>query len=240
MMKSTFGATVSEAVVQTRRFHRFADSAAMQADVVGRVARLALECIRARGAFRIVLAGGNTPQAVYRELKNIKTDWSAWHIYFGDERCLPLGDAGRNDTMALATWLAKVPVPPEQIHLIPAELGAEAGARRYQAALAGVDSFDLVLLGLGEDGHTASLFPGHSHTSSASVLAVHDAPKAPPERISLSNTTLSQGDQVWFLVSGEGKREALTQWLHGTDLPASTIRPRDGVDIFTDVQERNA
>ena len=226
---------MSEAVVQARRLHAYHDVDAMRADVVDRITSLANRCISTRGAFRIVLAGGSTPQAIYQELKDIKTEWSAWHIYFGDERCLPVGDAGRNDTMALAAWLADVPIPPQQIHSIPAELGAEAGAQQYQTTLAHLDSFDLVLLGLGEDGHTASLFPHHTHDPAASVLAVRDAPKAPSERISLGSTTLSQGDHVWFLVNGAGKRKALNQWLRGDNLPASAIRPRAGVDIFTDI-----
>jgi 6-phosphogluconolactonase len=235
MMKNTFGATMSETAVQVRRLHVFADAGAMLADVVSRVTRLASECIDARGVFRIVLAGGNTPLVIYRELKRIRTDWSAWRIYFGDERCLPAGDPGRNDTMALTAWLAEVPVPKEQIYSIPAELGAEPGAQAYRAVVAGVDSFDLVLLGLGEDGHTASLFPHQRHDPAALVVAVHDAPKPPPERISLGAASLSHSHHVWFLVSGESKREAFNRWQRGDGLPASTICPPGGVDIFTDI-----
>lgn len=220
---------------QTRRLHVYPHVEAMQSDVVSRATSLANECINKRGAFHIVLAGGSTPQAIYRELKEIRTDWSAWYIYFGDERCLPVGDPERNDAMALTAWLAEAPIPPEQILAIPAELGAETGARIYEAVMAKVDGFDLVLLGLGEDGHTASLFPDQLHDQTASVVAVHDAPKAPPERISLSAGTLSKGNHVWFLVSGENKCETLSRWQRGAMIPASTIRPASGVDIFTDI-----
>ena len=220
---------------QTRRLHVYPHVEAMQSDVVSRATSLANECINKRGAFHIVLAGGSTPQAIYRELKEIRTDWNAWHIYFGDERCLPVGDPERNDSMALTAWLAEVPIPLDQILAIPAELGAESGARIYEAVVAKVDCFDLVLLGLGEDGHTASLFPDQLHDQAVSVVAVHDAPKAPSERISLSAGTLSKGNHVWFLVSGENKRETLSRWQRGAMIPASTIRPESGVDIFTDI-----
>ena len=207
----------------------------MHSDVVTGITQLASQCIRQQGLFRIVLTGGNTPRPIYRELRTIDTDWAAWQIYFGDERCLPRGDPDRNDTMARDTWLTHVPIPAEQIHAIPAELGAESGARVYGALLTGVERFDLVLLGLGEDGHIASLFPGHPQDDHAMVVAVHDAPKPPPDRISLSASTLSRADQVWFLVIGEGKREALKNWYRQQTIPACTIRPAQGVDIFTDI-----
>jgi 6-phosphogluconolactonase len=235
MTKSTSGVTVSEPGGQIRRLHLYPDRDRLWADVVERIQHLANECIRLRDTFRIVLAGGNTPRDIYRDLKNIDTDWRAWTIFFGDERCLPTGDAGRNDTMAMEAWLARVSVPRDQIHSIPAELGAEAGARAYGRLLANIDRFDLVLLGMGEDGHTASLFPGRAHDAGDCVVAVHDAPKAPPDRISLGSACLARGEQVWFLVSGEAKREALQRWLAGANLPVNLVRPAHGVDIFSDI-----
>jgi len=229
------GATASDAVAQVRRVHLYPDAGAMRGDVVARIARLANACIRDHGSFHIVLAGGATPLTIYRALGTIESDWPAWHIYFGDERCLPEGDTQRNDSMAREVWLSHVAIPRQQIHVIPAELGAEAGARTYANVLANVNRLDLVLLGLGEDGHTASLFPGHSHDGRASVVAVHGAPKPPPQRISLGAGMLSKGDHVWFLVNGEGKRKALARWQQGESIPASTIFPRAGVDIFTDI-----
>jgi len=222
-------------IAQIRRYHRYTTGEALQADVVSRLAALADDCIHNRGRFCIVLAGGSTPQAVYRALCGIATDWAAWHVYFGDERCLPAGDPGRNDTMAHSVWLSRVPIPRVQVHAIPAERGAAAGAAAYAERLADVAQFDLVLLGLGEDGHTASLFPGQAHAAGAAVLAVHEAPKPPPDRISLSAAALGNADHVWFLVTGAGKREALHRWQQGEALPASMICPAAGVDIFTDI-----
>ena len=221
---------------QLRCLHPYPDVGAMQADVAQRIADMANQCIQEQGSFHIVLTGGNTPRAIYRELQLANTDWSAWHVYMGDERCLPEGDAERNDHMASETLLSHVLIPATQKHMIPAQLGAEEGAQRYREVISKYDSFDLVLLGFGEDGHVASLFPGHEHDEAALVVPVHDSPKPPPDRISLTAQVLSSGLHTWFLVAGEGKRDALTRWLADDDIPANRIRPDNGVDIFTDLE----
>ncbi|GIX28716.1 MAG: 6-phosphogluconolactonase [Burkholderiales bacterium] len=167
-----------------------------------------------------------------------ETDWSAWHVYFGDERCRPRGDPARNDTRIAERWLDHVPIPPAQIHPIPAELGPEAAASAYARTLASVGEFDLVLLGLGEDGHTASLFPGLAPEidRETDVLPVRDAPKPSPERVSLSASRLSRARQVLFFVQGEPKRAAVAAWRRGEDIPARRIAPARGVDVLLDVQ----
>ena len=141
--------------------------------------------------------------------------------------------------MAETAWLGHVAVPAAQVHEIEGELGAEAAARRAIESLAGVPEFDLVLLGLGEDGHTASLFPGHDAGASAGApdaLAVFDAPKPPPERVSLSAHRLSRSREVVFLVAGEGKRTAVEHWQRGDDIPAAAIAPPGGVDVLIEAQ----
>jgi len=220
---------------QICRWHPFPDAPSLFAQVTDAVARLARESIAQRETFHIVLAGGNTPRSLYEKLRAVETDWSAWHIYYGDERCLPPGDPKRNSFMADEAWLNHVAIPRPQIHPIPAERGATNAARDYAALLREVDVFDLVLLGLGEDGHTASLFPGHDwgvEPEAPAVLAVHDAPKPPPERVSLSAWRLSHARQVMFLVTGETKRRALAVWRDGKPIPARAITPPDGVDIW--------
>jgi 6-phosphogluconolactonase len=137
--------------------------------------------------------------------------------------------------MAGLAWLDHVGIPAAQIHVIEAERGAESAARHYAQIVDRVAQFDLVLLGLGEDGHTASLFPDHDpgNTPDASaVLAVHDAPKPPPERVSLSANRLGAAHQVMFLVTGESKRQAVHDWRSGMDIPAAAIKPAGGVDIY--------
>lgn len=222
---------------QVVRWHRLPDSRALEEEVVRQMLAAARAAIRSRGLFHVVLAGGETPRGVYARLATQSAEWSKWRIYFGDERCLPVHDPGRNDSMARSAWLARVAIPPAHVHAMPAELGAEEGARHYGATLQQVGDFDLVLLGLGEDGHTASLFPGHDMgdaAGAANVLAVRGAPKPPAERISLSAARLSRARQVFFLVAGANKRAAVAAWRGGEALPASRIRPTPGVDVFLD------
>jgi 6-phosphogluconolactonase len=207
--------------VSAAHWQVFADAEALTAHAAERVLGAARDAIAARGRFRLVLAGGRTPLAAYARLATADADWRRWQWYFGDERCLPAGDAGRNDSAIRRVWLDRVATP-AQVHAIPAELGPEEGARRYAATLAGLGEFDLVLLGLGADGHTASLFPGQP-VNDAEVLAIRDAPKPPPDRVSLSATRLSRSRRVLFLVTGADKREAVAAWRRGADLPARAI-----------------
>ncbi len=230
------------------RWHPVADAVALEDEAVARILRAASEALarssqasdRApaqRARFRIVLAGGSTPRNVYRKLVGVHTDWSRWEVYFGDERCVPVNDGERNDRMASATLLDHVPIPASAIHRIPAERGAVDAARDYERTLAVVGVFDLVLLGLGEDGHTAGLFPGHERGEAAEspdVLPVFDATKPPPERVSMSAARLSRARRVLFLVAGESKRDAVRRWRSGEDIPAASIRAEEEVDVLVE------
>ncbi len=222
---------------QVCRWHVFPTVAELELAALTAIVEAANQAIAVRGAFHLVLAGGTTPQHIYTALKEVEADWDAWHVYFGDERCLPPEHAERNSRMALDAWLLHVPIPAEQVHPIPAELGGEDAARAYTAVLKGIHEFDLVLLGLGEDGHTASLFPMQAWEHAISwppVLPVHDAPKPPPDRVSLSPERLSQTRQVLFLVAGAGKARAVRDWREGVAIPASHITAPEGVDVYLD------
>lgn len=200
------------------------DPEQLGAAVAQRIVQLATQAIAARGVFHVALAGGETPRRCYQKLRTLAIDWEQVHIYFGDERCLPEGDAQRNDSMAGAALLTHVAIPRANIHTIPAELGAREGAARYMAVLAGIECLDLVLLGMGEDGHTASLFPdNHALDSTALVVPVLDAPKPPAERVSLGMRTLNAARHKIFLVTGAGKRQALQQIASGKSLPAAQV-----------------
>lgn len=222
-------------MMSTPRWREFPDADRLAADAARLVLDAARAAIAARGVFRVVLAGGRTPLAAYARLATAESEWPAWQVYFGDERCLPRGDAGRNDTEARRVWLDRVPIPVANVHGIPAEFGPEAGARRYAEVLAGVPEFDLVLLGLGEDGHTASLFP-HRASGDADVLAVRAAPKPPPERVTLSAARLSRSRQVLFLVTGADKRAAVREWRNGRAPVAGEIAPAGGVEVWLDAE----
>lgn len=222
---------------QTARWRISLDTEALERAAAAQVLDAAREAIAERGVFHVVLAGGTTPRRLYERLREADADWSRWQIWFGDERCLPPDDAERNSRMAQDAWLDHVPIPPGNAHVIDSKLGPAAAAAAYAHELEGIGEFDLVLLGLGEDGHTASLFPGRdwrAATGLPAALAVFNAPKPPPERVSLSPQRLSTARRVFFLVTGEGKRQAVREWRSGIAIPASAIAPDGGVDVFLD------
>lgn len=196
----------------------------LSAAVAQRIILEAKEAIAARGTFHIALAGGETPRRCYERLRHLPVEWSKVQVYFGDERCLPRGDVRRNDSMACEALLKHVAIPSGNIHVVHAELGAREAAVRYALVLADIERLDLVLLGMGEDGHTASLFPGNPAAEEATaVIAVFDAPKPPSERVSLGMTALNAARTKLFLVAGAGKRDALQRIAGGAALPAARV-----------------
>lgn len=220
------------------RWQMFPDAERLATHAAALILDSAREAIAVRGLFRLVLAGGRTPLAVYARLATEPADWPRWQLYFGDERCLPAGDPGRNDAQLRRVWLDHVPIPPANIHAIPAELGGDRAAEQYAATLQAVPEFDLVLLGLGEDGHTASLFPGQPAgdvPGSPDVLAVHRAPKPPPERVTLSAARLGRARRVVVLVTGADKRAALAAWRDGSELPPARLARLVSVEVLADV-----
>lgn len=200
------------------------DLQALSAAVAQCIAASAAAAISARGVFHLALAGGETPRHCYQKLRGLEIDWAHVQIYFGDERCLPRGDPQRNDTMVQQALLGFIDIPQGNIHRIPAELGAQQAALGYTALLESSPRLDLVLLGMGEDGHTASLFPDNPATESLEVVVpVYDAPKPPAERVTLGLATLNAVRQKIFLVAGAGKRGALELLCSGKPLPAARI-----------------
>lgn len=188
----------------------------------GRLLTAVLDALAARGEGHIALTGGSMGSAVVAALADHPArdvvDWSRVHFWWGDERYLPAGDADRNDTQNDAAGLGTLTTGPEHVHRIPGpDLvdSAEESARRYEEALRahGSGSFDVVLLGVGPDGHVASLFPGHpaQQDTSGIAVAVHDAPKEPPTRVTLTAECLSRSRQLWFIVSGGDKAEAVAK-----------------------------
>ena len=219
---------------QTSHWHRL-ESADQVADAACRQLLIAASrAIADHGKFKLVLAGGGTPEKVYHLLAEADADWANWIIYYGDERCLPADHADRNSTMARRTLLDKVAIPAAQIFTIAAELGNEQAAADYRAIVAAALPFDMVLLGMGEDGHTASLFPGHMHDGNELVHAVYNSPKPPPERVSISAKALSTTRELIFLITGSNKQEMVKAWRSGQDLPVASIIPENPVDVYAD------
>jgi 6-phosphogluconolactonase len=211
----------------------FADADALVGELSAALCTEAAAAIAARGAFHLVLAGGTTPLTLYRALARQQVGDTRWHVWYGDERCVPVDHPERNSMAIEAAWLSASGIPPENRRPIPAERGSHEAASVYAGWLADVADFDVVLLGMGEDGHTASLFPGHDWDG-ADVLAVHAAPKPPPERVSLSVARLSRSQCVWFVITGAGKREALSRWKNGEPLPVSAIHGKQQTSAWLD------
>ena len=188
--------------------------------VAAAAADLVSEALR-EGAERLVLAGGTTPKLAYRLLQP-GPGWARATVLFGDERCVGPEDPESNFAMAEQELLSRV--HPASVHRIAGELGAEEAAARYGAVLAGTGPLDLVLLGMGEDGHTASLFPGAPEVgiTGARALAVHNAPKPPPDRVSLSLETLRAAQRVVFLVTGSDKTDAVLKASRG-EVPSGMV-----------------
>lgn len=218
--------------IKDTRWHTFSSQEDINQAALKRILDAADSAIAKQGHFSIVLAGGSTPKAVYKLLSQQQAEWSKWHVYHNDDRCLPVDHDDRNSKMAREAWLNHVSIPADQIHDIPAELGNVAGAKAYAETLSSVDTFDLVILGLGEDGHTASLFPGHVVDNSADAVPVSNSPKPPSDRITISQNRLNDADEVMFLVTGAGKQEAVDNWREGVAIPATLITGKNGADIY--------
>lgn len=214
------------------------------------VRRLAIISVQARARFLLALSGGSTPHPLYRRLAQANEKepfpWEQTHIFWGDERMVPASDPESNAGQAKSLLLSHVPVPEKQIHPIPYEEDPVTAAEGYahtleQVAEAGAawPRFDLVLLGLGSDGHTASLFPGSTFPVPAeqptqAVLAKYgDRPAA---RVTLTPPVFNSARYLLFLVTGEEKAEALARVLEGdyapVQWPAQRIQPEDGKLIW--------
>jgi 6-phosphogluconolactonase len=183
-------------------------------------------CVAEKGQCHVALPGGSTPARCLELLAQKPLPWKNIHWYLGDERCYPAGHAERNDSMVADKLFSQQQSNMQNFHSIPAELGAHDGAEHYAALLETSGGLDIVLLGMGEDGHTASLFPGNAALDDLrSAVPVYDAPKAPSERISIGLTVLKNAGECIVLATGDNKREALARIQAGEVFPISLAEP---------------
>ena len=221
-----------------------ADAGVLAQAVAARLATRLLDAQAARGEAAVVLTGGRVAAAVYEALRDSPArdavDWAKVDVWWGDERFLPAGDPERNETQAREALLSAVPVDGRRVHPMPPSDGPdgddpEAAAARYADELAaaarpgsrGVPHFDVLLLGVGEDGHVASIFPEHPvHYADGGVAAVRGSPKPPPVRITLTLAAINTADEVWLIAAGEGKAQAVGLALAGAgpvQVPAAGV-----------------
>jgi len=203
-----------------------------------------------RGAAHVALSGGSTPTRAYELLGPLVSDWEPVELWYADERCVGPDDAESNHLLVAETLLAAIAsagggrVPPIE-HRVLGELGAEEAASLYAGELSGriaaradgLPVLDVALLGIGEDGHTASLFPGFPQLDAHGEICepVHDSPKPPPDRVTLSLDVLNASRSLLLLATGTGKADALARALAGEDrdVPASLLR-RDRLHVVCD------
>jgi 6-phosphogluconolactonase len=198
-----------------------------------------------RGEATLVLTGGGIAATTYAAVRKSPArdavDWSRVNLWWGDERFLPAGDPDRNETQARTALLDALPLDPARVHPMPASDGLdgndpEAAAARYAAELAAqagaggpvLPHFDVLLLGIGEDGHVASVFPGHPvGYETRPVSAVRGSPKPPPVRITLTLPAINSAEEVWLIAAGSGKSNAVGAALAGAgpaQLPVAGVR----------------
>ncbi len=209
-------------------------------DVAAAIVRTLRDALARSETVSFVLSGGGTPKAVYRYLAERYTHDLAWdrvHLFWGDERYVPFDDPRSNYGMALETLIRHIPIPPENVHPVPTYMHTPSlAAQAYEATLRayfpqGRAAFDLLLLGLGVDCHTASLFP-HSPALHVRDRWVVDAPGIDIQRITLTYPALNDARTIFFLVRGQGKAETVRKAL-GTrvpveECPAQGVNPEDG------------
>jgi 6-phosphogluconolactonase len=210
---------------------RLADAEEVATRAAEAVATAVASARALKGAAHLCLTGGSTPRRCYELLGPLLDSWEDVHLWYGDERCVPPDHPESNARMVHEALVA----PGAVEHRMPGELGPERGAEAYAQEL-GDTVFDLALNGMGPDGHTASLFPGHALLDAGvRVAGVHDSPKPPPERITLTLPALNASHHLMLLVTGADKADALARVLAGPDrgTPASMLE-REKLDIVAD------
>jgi 6-phosphogluconolactonase len=226
----------------------YPDQAALSRAAAERIVQLAAGLIATQGQFSISLSGGSTPRLLFELLAtgefSSRLDWAKVHVFWGDERTVPPDHVDSNYRMARETLLDHVDLPERNINRIQGEIKPEQAAAEYEQVLRvffGQDArwprFDLLLLGMGNDGHTASLFP---HTDAlyekTRWVRANYVPKLEDWRITLTVPAINAAAQVWFLVAGEGKARTLRSVLHGSHqpmtFPAQMIQPDNGELIW--------
>lgn len=222
----------------------YADLETLSQQAAQYTVRLANQSIVTHGRFTLALAGGSTPKKLYALLAaepyRSQIDWGSVEVFWGDERCVPPDDPESNYRMAQEELLSKVPIPASQVHRMPADqANHEAAAAEYADEMRrtfgtdGIPSFDLIQLGLGPEGHTASLFPHQAslHEQQRLVMPV-TTPKPPPDRLTFTPPLLNAARNVLFLVAGAEKADAIHAILEGEyqpdEYPAQIVRPTKG------------
>lgn len=193
--------------------------------VTKKIADFIQATIKTNNICHMIFPGGNSPRPIFEKLKQADLPWSKLHLYPSDERCVPIGSEERNDRIIDELLITSELLPENNLHRIPAELGPEVGATFYHEFLNTIPRFDLALLGMGPDGHTASLFPGHVHPSHKNAYPVVNSPKPPTERVTISLERLKSSQERWVIIRGEEKKDIVKQIKQGASIPITDVMP---------------
>jgi 6-phosphogluconolactonase len=192
-------------------FREYASAEQLASELAVAVASEICAAVSARGVCHLLVPGGSSPQAFFLHLAGLDLPWHRLHLYPSDERCVPVGDRERNDRMIDEVLLLRANMPFENLHRIPAELGPEAGARCYEQTLQSIPAFDVAVLGVGSDGHIASLFPGHPALYDCrDAVPVTGAPKPPPSRVTVGLRRLRAAGSRHVIALGAEKQAAFS------------------------------
>ncbi|KAJ3043389.1 6-phosphogluconolactonase [Rhizophlyctis rosea] len=220
------------------------NASAISASLNHLISHLSANAISRSARFTVALSGGSLPKILAADLKNNTTiDFTKWHIFFADERVVPLDHEDSNYKACKDTLFDAISVPREQIYTVDASLSHDKAAEEYTQQLKkvfggdAVPSIDLILLGMGPDGHTCSLFPGHPllEVKDRWVASLDDSPKPPPQRITLTYPVVSNAETVAFVATGESKAEILHNIFDlKQDYPAGRVSAKKDLLWFVD------
>lgn len=208
------------------KFHFFHDPDSLAETLADDLEKLISEAVAVREVCHMVFPGGRSPYRVLEKLRDRDLPWKNLHLYPSDERCVSLGDPERNDRLIDELIINHVPLPQENLRRIPAESGPEEGADRYSALLEKTPCFDIALLGMGEDGHTASLFPDHpAMHDRRQAVPVFNSPKPPSSRVSIGLNRLTEASNRFVIVIGADKIRFLNSLKSFRGTPVELIKP---------------
>ena len=201
----------------------FDDEMSLSKALAQEILNIAKKSISEKNCFSIVLTGGQSVLNLYKILSKSDSNWEKWHIYIGDERCVPMCHKDRNDQVINEIWLDNSTISKNNIHFIQAELGLIEAQKEYEKVLKKIDKFDVVLLSVGEDGHVASLFPNHSYPDNKMVVIESNSPKSPKQRLSMSYKQLNKSNYIFKLLIGKSKQQVVHLLQKTTNLPITKV-----------------
>ena len=217
--------------------NRFKDADGVAVGAAEAISKRVAEMLTEQSVVNLVVTGGTVGILTLVKLREVPMDWARIQVWWGDERFVDRGSGDRNELQARNALLDHIDIPPENLHAFPASdegLSLDEAAAEFRKEVSGVN-FDILLLGIGPDGHVASLFPG-KEASGDLVVAEHDSPKPPPMRLSLSYEAINSAREVWFTVAGADKQSAVATAFgeNPEQLPVGRVRGRERTVWFVD------